>query len=277
VRGNRIQSIVNELQGEKIDVVAWDSDVKVFIAKALSPSEVVDVEFSDDNQTATVVVPDRQLSLAIGKEGQNTRLAARLTGYRLDIKGMTEWEEIREERLKQRALAQEQQAVAEAEEAPAPELEPSTATLATDVETPAEEVMTEDEPTAEVAAQAVEVAPDTGSQAVDGLDEDQLLEALIQEEEQADTEVGEADQSAGLSVEELQAFTLEDVEPLENDEDEDEDEEDVLPELPDLSVLAPDAGKIRFAEDLVEDVRGGRRDRRGRRGGGARGGARGGR
>ena len=282
VRGNRIQSIVNELQGEKIDVVAWDSDVKVFIAKALSPSEVVEVEFSDDKQTATVVVPDRQLSLAIGKEGQNTRLAARLTGYRLDIKGMTEWEEIREERLKQRALAQEQRAIAEAEKAavedkPTVELEPSTATLATDVETPAEEVMVEAESTGEVAAQAVDESPEAASQAADTLDEDQLLEALIQEEEHAETELGEADQSAGLSVEELQAFTLDDVEPLEDDEEEEEEEEDVLPELPDLSVLAPDAGKIRFAEDLIEDVRGGRRDRRGRRGGGARGGARGGR
>jgi hypothetical protein len=67
---------------------------------------------------------------------------------------------------------------------------------------------------------------------------------------------------------------LDDVEPLVNDEE--EEEEDVLPELPDLSVIAPDAGKIRFAEDLIEDVRGGRRDRRGRRGGGARGAARGG-
>lgn len=284
VRGNRIQSIVNELQGEKIDVVAWDKDAKVFIAKALSPSEVVDVEFSDDNQTATVVVPDRQLSLAIGKEGQNTRLAARLTGYRLDIKGMTEWEQIREDRLKQRALAQEQQAIALAEkemavkDETAVELEPAAATLTTDVETPADEIMTDAEPVADVAAQEVQESLEPATQAVEALDEDQLLEALIQEEEQAVAPVGAADESSGLSVEELQAFTLDDVAPLEDDEE--EEEEDALPELPelpDLSGLAPDAGKIRFAEDLIEDVRGGRRDRRGRRGGGARGGARGGR
>ncbi len=277
VRGNRIQSIVNELQGEKIDVVAWDSDPKVFIAKALSPSEVVDVEFSDDNQTATVVVPDRQLSLAIGKEGQNTRLAARLTGYRLDIKGMTEWEQIREDRLKQRALAQEKQALAEpetkVEETAGAELEPATATLATDVETPADEVMAET-----VAEVQVQETPEPTAQVADALDEDQLLEALIREEEDSTVASPAAgEESAGLSVEELQAFTLDDVEPLDDDEElDDEGElEDVLPELPDLAALAalaPDAGKIRFAEDLIDD-RGGRGGRRGRRGGGARGGA----
>ena len=92
LRGNRIQSIVNELQGEKIDVVPWEQDVTGFIAKAISPSEVVHVELNQPEQTAIVVVPDRQLSLAIGKEGQNARLAARLVGWRLDIKGLTEWE-----------------------------------------------------------------------------------------------------------------------------------------------------------------------------------------
>jgi N utilization substance protein A len=96
IRGNRIQSIVNELQGEKIDIVSWDEEPKTFITNALSPSEPVHVELLEQEQTAIVVVPDRQLSLAIGKEGQNTRLAARLTGWRLDIKGMTEWEEIKE-------------------------------------------------------------------------------------------------------------------------------------------------------------------------------------
>lgn len=90
IRGNRIQSIVNELQGEKIDVVPWDNDSKVFIGKALSPSEVVHVELNPGAQTATVVVPDRQLSLAIGKEGQNARLAARLSGYKVDIRSDTE-------------------------------------------------------------------------------------------------------------------------------------------------------------------------------------------
>ena len=102
IRGNRIQSIVNELQGEKIDVVPWDKDPRTFIAKALSPSEVVHVDLAPEEQTAVVVVPDRQLSLAIGKEGQNARLAARLAGWRLDIKGLAEWDEIKEQRQKER-------------------------------------------------------------------------------------------------------------------------------------------------------------------------------
>ena len=119
IRGNRIQSIVNELQGEKIDIVSWDSDPRSFIANSLSPSEPVQVELLDAEQTAVVVVPDRQLSLAIGKEGQNTRLAARLTGWRLDIKGMTEWEEIREARLQAAAEAAAAAAAKAAEKAAA--------------------------------------------------------------------------------------------------------------------------------------------------------------
>lgn len=86
LRGIRIQSIVNELNGEKIDVVEWSEDPAVFIAHALSPAQVVDVKLNEEEGTATVIVPDRQLSLAIGREGQNARLAARLTGWRIDIK-----------------------------------------------------------------------------------------------------------------------------------------------------------------------------------------------
>ncbi len=86
MRGIRIQNIVNELNGEKIDVVQWSPDLKEFIANALSPAQVVEVHLRDDDHAATVIVPDKQLSLAIGKEGQNVRLAAKLTGWRIDIK-----------------------------------------------------------------------------------------------------------------------------------------------------------------------------------------------
>lgn len=86
LRGIRIQSIVNELNGEKIDVIEWSEDPAVFIAHALSPAQVLDVQLNQAENTAVVVVPDRQLSLAIGREGQNARLAARLTGWRIDIK-----------------------------------------------------------------------------------------------------------------------------------------------------------------------------------------------
>lgn len=93
VRGGRIQNVVNELNGEKIDVVQWSTDVATFIANALSPAKVMNVILDDNpdvGKTATVIVPDRQLSLAIGKEGQNARLAAKLTGWRIDIKSATE-------------------------------------------------------------------------------------------------------------------------------------------------------------------------------------------
>lgn len=92
LRGLRIQNIVNELAGEKIDVVEWDTNLASYISNALSPAKVQAVLLDESGaiKTATVVVPDRQLSLAIGKEGQNARLAAKLTGWRIDIKSDTE-------------------------------------------------------------------------------------------------------------------------------------------------------------------------------------------
>jgi transcription termination/antitermination protein NusA len=86
VRGVRIQNIVNELNGEKIDVVEWNEDPAQYVANALSPAQVSHVTIDEATRTAKVVVPERQLSLAIGKEGQNARLAAKLTGWRIDIK-----------------------------------------------------------------------------------------------------------------------------------------------------------------------------------------------
>ncbi len=93
MRGVRIQSIVRELKDEKIDIIEWNPDQAAFIAKALSPARVTGVHLNDDplhGRTALVVVPDDQLSLAIGREGQNARLAAKLTGWRIDIKSLTE-------------------------------------------------------------------------------------------------------------------------------------------------------------------------------------------
>ena len=270
IRGNRIQSIVNELQGEKIDIVSWDDEPKAFISNALSPSEPVHVELLEEDRTAIVVVPDRQLSLAIGKEGQNTRLAARLTGWRLDIKGMTEWEAIKDKALASAASKAETPAVPDvAAKAVAEAVEEAIAIVEEAQAVSAEEVAAE-----AVEPAAAELAAEIPTEEVD---EGTILEALIREEEDQAPTPAETAGVESLSVEDLGAFTLDDVELSEDDEDEDEDSEDRdLGELTDLPVLIPDAGKIRFAEDIVEDFRGGGRRRRGGGGGAARGGARGG-
>lgn len=89
-KGTRVQAIVNELKGEKIDIVEWSTDPTIFVANALSPSKVLEVIIDEDEKSTTVVVPDYQLSLAIGKRGQNARLAAKLTGWKIDIKSETD-------------------------------------------------------------------------------------------------------------------------------------------------------------------------------------------
>lgn len=89
-KGTRVQTIVNELKGEKIDIVKWSSDPTVFVANALSPSKVLEVIVNEEDKATTVIVPDYQLSLAIGKRGQNARLAAKLTGWKIDIKSESE-------------------------------------------------------------------------------------------------------------------------------------------------------------------------------------------
>ena len=93
LNGARVNAIVNELRGEKIDIINWSDDPAELIENALSPAKVVSVEVADDEKSAKVIVPDYQLSLAIGREGQNARLAARLTGYKIDIKSESQAEE----------------------------------------------------------------------------------------------------------------------------------------------------------------------------------------
>lgn len=89
-KGQRVQAIVDELKGEKIDIVEWSEDPVVYVSNALSPSKVVEVLVNEEEKATTVIVPDYQLSLAIGKRGQNARLAAKLTGWKIDIKSETE-------------------------------------------------------------------------------------------------------------------------------------------------------------------------------------------
>lgn len=332
LRGNRIQSIVNELQGEKIDVIEWDSNPQVLIARALSPADVGGVELEQDDRTAYVVVPESQMSLAIGRDGQNAKLAARLTGWRLDIKNVEQWEALRAvraaeaariaaERAAAAALAEEEsraRAAAEAEIAAAAAAEPEAEVEAAPVEAVAEAAIAEtglavqapEEVEASEEIQPVEVStpePEPAPVAADepavetpefepaevqlevepDYDEEALLAELLAEEQAAAAQAAllaeTGPEPAGLSVDALDSLTLDDVVEEDEEEFEEEAEEELLEEdmsdlLAGLPNLAPDAGKIRFAEDIVGDFRGnsGRRRRGGgnRRGGnvpGARG------
>ena len=266
IRGNRIQSIVNELQGEKIDVVSWDPDPKTFIARSISPSEVLHVELDTGEQTAVVVVPDKQLSLAIGKEGQNARLAARLAGWRLDIKGLIEWEEIQEVMLAAR-LAEEALATKTGSE----NIDEPTATESLVSMTDGQDFVG-GEVTDEIVSIGEDLVPPESAEHTvieldeETLDDEALLEALIKEEETqtlVEDKDGLVPASDGLSVEELADFTLDEM----SDEDMDEDTDEVPVEV---GLLTPDAGKIRFAEDLLGEFRGPSRGNRraARKGGG---------
>ena len=119
-RGSRIQQVVNELRGEKIDVIRWSADAGQYIANSLSPARVEMVRLVDpEGHHAHVLVPPDQLSLAIGREGQNVRLAARLTGWKIDIKNSQEYDQSREDetvavQIAQRQREEAQQAEAEA-------------------------------------------------------------------------------------------------------------------------------------------------------------------
>ncbi len=98
-RGTRVQAIVDELRGEKIDIIKWSNDIKDYISSSLSPAKVVRVDVYEEQKSAKVVVPDYQLSLAIGKEGQNARLAAKLTGWKIDIKSESQLRQAIEKQL----------------------------------------------------------------------------------------------------------------------------------------------------------------------------------
>jgi N utilization substance protein A len=102
-KSSRIANVSDNLRGEKIDVIPYDVDAQTFIMNALAPAKVISAELFEDDGVALVIVPDYQLSLAIGRDGQNVRLAARLTGWRLDIASEAEADEARERYLAERA------------------------------------------------------------------------------------------------------------------------------------------------------------------------------
>jgi N utilization substance protein A len=108
-KGVRVQAVVNELKGEKIDIIKWSTDIKEFIANSLSPAKVVKVSVSEEEKSARVIVKDYQLSLAIGKEGQNARLAAKITGWKIDIKSESQVVEKELEGLKDSYVSVEEE------------------------------------------------------------------------------------------------------------------------------------------------------------------------
>ena len=119
IKGSRVQAVVRELRGEKIDIITWTQDPRVFIAEALNPATIGKVGIDEEKKSALVVVADSQLSLAIGKNGQNVRLAARLTGWKIDIISATEYEKEKAERDRdiKAALAEETEAQRQQDEA----------------------------------------------------------------------------------------------------------------------------------------------------------------
>lgn len=229
LRGIRIQNIVNELNGEKIDIVEWHPDQATFIANALSPAQVAAVELNEEEKAASVVVPDRQLSLAIGKEGQNARLAAKLTGWRIDIKSVSVAE------TERAALAQE---ALQYEEAVAVE------------EAPVAEAVAEEAVTDEVVAEEAGVGEA-------GVAEEQV-EAVAETAEEPEAAV-----QAEEAVEEESELGLE--EPLLEEEEEEEVEEEVAEPAPAEEPVKA-APLIRFAEDILPERRGrsGRKPRKGK-------------
>ena len=242
LRGIRIQNIVNELHGEKIDVVQWDENPIVFISQALSPSQVLRVDLVQDDLSATAVVPENTLSLAIGKEGQNARLAAKLTGWKVDIKSnvevadkeplgpVTATKVTKEKPVTPKVTeAVEETSITEAKEAQ--EEEPP-------VQDDGDEVV---ESTDVAETGDTEVVQDTESTTEDSSEEKELIAAVAEasgEQEDTETEDESLESAAELSEE---VWNIR------------------KPSVP------VDPGQIRFAEDIEELFKNGPAKRRGTR------------
>ena len=275
LRGIRIQNIVNELHGEKIDVVEWHRDPRVFIANALSPSQVLRVDIDEESLAAIAVVPDRQLSLAIGKEGQNARLAAKLTGWKVDISSHLEAE------AKPPAPAAPVPAVVVEALPEEPGIQPGPI-----VEEPAVEDVVAEAEEILAAEQAIEV-PVTAE--VEGGPAAELLEEAVEVKEDLSDEQLLAELEALEAAEAADAQDTEDESPevgipedlLPTDEELGLVEEEVEEAVPALGAARitdlsdevwslrrggsdSDSGQIRFAEDIA-GLRGGVTARRGRR------------
>lgn len=259
LRGIRIQNVVNELLGEKIDVIEWDEDPVKFISNSLSPAVADSVVLNEEEESATVHVPDRQLSLAIGREGQNARLAAKLTNWRIDIQGATQVieeetpePEVAEVPQVQVVAAVAAEAVPEAVETPAAEV-PVEVPVEVPAEVPAEEtaaVKTVEVPAVEVEAPAIEVE----------------TQPKVEVEEKSTS----ADVDAELLALEEELAALERAEQLRKDAEVAETldvSSDDLWQVDGGDKSDSNSGRIRFAEDIAgfRETDAGRRG--GRRGG----------
>ena len=171
-KGARVEAVVEELGGEKIDIVQWDEDPKVFVKNALSPSQVLEVIVDEEEQATIVVVPDYQLSLAIGKRGQNARLAAKLTGWKIDIKSESD---AREEGIY-----------------PVPE---------EDVEESDDVLLEDPEPLTEEDAPIDEVIEEGPVEEDEAIDEDSTGEALMAEDEEVEHDSTQTDDEESSSTE----------------------------------------------------------------------------
>ena len=259
LRGIRIQNIVNELQGEKIDVIQWSRDMAVYASHSLSPAQPLRVELNEVEQAAIVIVSDRQLSLAIGREGQNARLAAKLTNWKIDIKSSTE---IEIERMKVQI------------EGDVAEREAATAAVA---EAPPEAVSAEEADLKPVAAPA---AAEIESAAAEAEPKDEANEAAIMAELEAEVAAEAAavvaaplvgGPAGALSPEEMLALESLDAASLEEEEviiEEEIDGDGIISEdvwkMPERVGGGP---TIRFAEDILGAPTGARRAGGRRRGG----------
>ena len=260
LRGVRIQSIVNELQGEKIDILEWSKEPNRYIANALSPSQVHRVDVDNETGNAVAIVPDRHLSLAIGKEGQNARLAAKLAGWKVDIKSDLEVD------LSKMAPVEEDKSTAEGDSVEhQDDVLDNEGLIDAVVDNLSNEIV-------EVGVASPEATLESSSDSTitEVVDEDAELLALIAEEEfQKEQEIKEDDSSNSLTPEE-ELLLLE-----ENEESEDEEDSSLgsdISELPEDiwsihragSGSSQGGGMIRFAED-IEDLRGGVTARKGKR------------
>jgi transcription antitermination factor NusA-like protein len=198
-RGSRVQAVVDELRGEKVDIVRWSDKAEEYVASALSPAKVSRVMVDEETRSATVVAPDNQLSLAIGREGQNVRLAARLTGWRIDIRSEAQ-------------LAEEKAAAeAESEEAATPELATAVA-----VEGPTPVAPSSEADSVVMGEEAEAAAPD--SVASEQLEE--VGEEVVAEEPQA-TQQEEAEAGAGAGTDDAVTASVGEAPTEETDEEAD--------------------------------------------------------